>query len=125
MGLKDQVLAMKWVQKNIKAFGGDPKSVTLYGYSAGACCISLHLVSPMSRGLFHKAIISSCAMLGPIPRGEDSYSLAQKQARFLGCPDDNPEKILNCLKSKSAQEIADTLPKFLVLLPFLVTFFCN
>lgn len=49
-GLKDQVVLMKWVKKNIEAFGGDPNSITLLGYSAGAWSILLHMLSPMSEG---------------------------------------------------------------------------
>lgn len=48
--LKDQVVLLKWVQRNIEAFGGDPNSVTLLGYSAGGWSIILHLLSPMSQG---------------------------------------------------------------------------
>lgn len=49
-GMKDQVEALRWVQKNIAAFGGDPSSVTISGESAGGASIGLHLLSPMSRG---------------------------------------------------------------------------
>jgi len=49
-GLKDQVAAMKWVQKNIANFGGDPTQVTMYGESAGAASGHLHLFSPLSKG---------------------------------------------------------------------------
>lgn len=49
-GLKDQVLALKWVKENIHAFGGNPESVTIAGYNAGAASVTLHLVSPMSHG---------------------------------------------------------------------------
>lgn len=48
--LKDQVLVLKWVQEHIERFGGDPNQVTLIGCSAGAWSISLHMVSPMSKG---------------------------------------------------------------------------
>lgn len=50
MALKDQVLALKWVQRNIENFGGDPARVTLMGQSAGAVMVDLHLISPMSKG---------------------------------------------------------------------------
>lgn len=50
MGLKDQVLALKWVHSNIHFFGGDPRRVTLYGESSGAAAVQLHMLSPMSAG---------------------------------------------------------------------------
>ncbi|KAJ0183492.1 hypothetical protein K1T71_001468 [Dendrolimus kikuchii] len=58
-GMKDQVAALKWVRTNISNFGGDPKNVTVFGQSAGGSCVSYHLISPMSKGLFKRAIIQS------------------------------------------------------------------
>lgn len=49
-GLKDQVAALQWVQANIIDYGGDPNNVVIMGYSAGGASITLHLVSPMSKG---------------------------------------------------------------------------
>jgi len=51
-GMKDQVLALKWVKKNIDKFGGNRKEVTLFGQSAGSASVGLHLLSPMSKGKF-------------------------------------------------------------------------
>ena len=59
LGLMDQRLAMHWVQQNIHVFGGDPKQITIWGESAGAMSVGVHLVSPKSRGLFTKAIMQS------------------------------------------------------------------
>lgn len=57
-GLKDQVLALRWVQENIAKFGGDNKKVTLFGESAGAASVGLHLMSPLSKGLFENIATS-------------------------------------------------------------------
>lgn len=58
-GLFDQLKAIKWVQNNIAAFGGNPRNITVMGQSAGAGCIQVLLSSPLARGLFQRAIIQS------------------------------------------------------------------
>jgi para-nitrobenzyl esterase len=58
-GLLDQTAALKWVQRNIKTFGGDPDNVTVFGQSSGAGNINKLMVSPLARGLFHRAILQS------------------------------------------------------------------
>ena len=60
-----QVLVLKWIQNNIESFGGDKNQVTLAGESAGANSVALHLISPLSCGLYQRAILQSS---GATPR---------------------------------------------------------
>ena len=58
-GFEDQVALLRWVKANIAAYGGDPNQVTIGGESAGAISVCLHMMSPLSTGLFHRAILQS------------------------------------------------------------------
>jgi para-nitrobenzyl esterase len=60
----DQIAAMKWVRENIAGFGGDPDNVTLGGESGGSRGIAIHLVSPLSKGLFHRVVMQSGSAVG-------------------------------------------------------------
>ncbi|OWR42542.1 antennal esterase CXE5 [Danaus plexippus plexippus] len=111
-GLKDQVAALKWVQRNIASFGGDPDNVTIAGCSAGSFSVLLHMVSPMSKGLFHKGISMSGSPIDKAPLKENLYDLAVKQAQLLNCPTDNSKVIIDCLKTKHWKELGDSLLGF-------------
>lgn len=97
IGLKDQVEVLRWVRRNIKRFGGNPESITLFGNDAGAISISLHMVSPMSRNLFHKVILMSGSATAQwnVPRSQ--MKLAKRQARLLKCPVKNTTEMMECL----------------------------
>ncbi len=73
-GLLDLIAALRWVQDNIARFGGDPRCVTIFGQSAGAANVGLLMVSPLARGLFHRAIEQSGSVL---IRGRGTSSAAQ------------------------------------------------
>ena len=59
LGIHDQIVALHWVQENIDRFGGDPNNVTIFGNSAGGFTVGILMLSPLAKGLFHRAIIQS------------------------------------------------------------------
>jgi para-nitrobenzyl esterase len=78
LGLQDQCAALRWIQRAIGAFGGDPGQVTVFGESAGAGSIVCLLAMPAARGLFRRAIVQSAA-----PEGQLSAAEAAERARIL------------------------------------------
>ena len=87
-GLYDQYTAIKWVKENIEAFGGDPDNITIMGQSAGAMSVQQHCLSPMSKGLFNKAVMSSgggvskMMSTSPIEKNYEFWNAVMKNA---GC----------------------------------------
>ncbi|XP_058456716.1 uncharacterized protein LOC131434086 [Malaya genurostris] len=83
-GLKDQLLALRWVHENIKFFGGDPNNVTLFGESAGSWSTFLHYLSKNSRKYFHRAICQSGVVCTTSFFQVDPADKARKLAKTLG-----------------------------------------
>ena len=81
VGLLDQILALKWVQRNIRYFNGNPDSVTLFGESAGSASVSFLMVSPLARGLFHRAIGQSGSALSGWAFDQDPVNHAREIAK--------------------------------------------
>ena len=109
-GMLDQVEALKWIKENIKSFGGDPTRVTLLGESAGGSSVNLHLLSPLSKGLFHRVISESGSDLSPFAfHGESGVTLSSLElVEDLNCAATNKERMLDCLRNKTALQILNT-----------------
>jgi len=99
-GLKDQRSALRWVRSNIAAFGGDPRRLCIFGESAGASSVALHLLSPASRGLFGAALMESGSPIAT-PAGA-AEELAADFFRHSGCGEAQRrggQAVLSCLRA--------------------------
>src|SRR5262245_20098403 len=104
-GLMDQQAALRWVQRNIRAFGGDPGNITIFGQSAGGYSVYAQLASPQATGLFQKAIVES----GAYSLTQSSLAAAEAQgiafATAAGCAD------VVCLRALSVAAVLQAGPK--------------
>jgi carboxylesterase type B len=110
-GLLDQMLALRWVQENIAAFGGDPDNVTIAGQSAGSNCVGALLVAPAARGLFRRAILQS----GIVPcqvRAEAAAVTGSEILRRLNVTNDEDMASIETADLLAAQAAVDaeTIP---------------
>nr|CAD7447327.1 unnamed protein product [Timema bartmani] len=112
-GLKDQVAALRWINKNINQFGGDADRVTLFGCSAGGSSVHFHILSPLSTGLFHRGISQSGTALDPWAYIEQSQSYAFRLGRNLGLQTEDPQELLDLLRNVPADELEAAVVKLL------------
>ena len=111
-GLFDQLMALEWIQHNIKHFGGDPENVTLFGESAGAVSVSLHLMSPLSHSKFQRVILQSGVANMPwatLTAEQAKHRSIEFAVQYLRCKPtfNDMEAIASCLKEISPQQLAD------------------
>ncbi|XP_063596213.1 cholinesterase 2-like [Penaeus indicus] len=114
-GLKDQTLGLRWVQRNIANFGGDPRRVTLLGHGAGAASAHLQMLSSKSFGLFSRVILQSGTALCPWALGGAHRQVADYTARLVGCSSDlGAHHLLQCLQAVPAGKLVHTIAEYFV-----------
>uniref|UniRef100_A0A667ZN30 Carboxylesterase type B domain-containing protein n=1 Tax=Myripristis murdjan TaxID=586833 RepID=A0A667ZN30_9TELE len=124
-GFLDQIASLRWVQENIEAFNGDPDSVTIFGQSAGGISVSLLVMSPLAEGLFHKAIAMSGVLNIDAVNSATAFDsqliahsafLLQMIANLTECDNNDTEKLVECIKSKSEEDILNAIQQVKVFL---------
>ena len=110
-GLLDQQLALEWIADNVGNFGGDRGRVTLFGESAGAASVGLHLLSPLSRDYFRYAIMQSSSPISPwaVDSPKVAINRTQSVAKLMGCPLSPPKDALQCLRDVDPQQLSETM----------------
>ncbi|XP_075970130.1 carboxylic ester hydrolase-like isoform X2 [Anticarsia gemmatalis] len=105
-GIKDQVVALRWVKENIDNFGGDSNNITIFGESAGSGSVTFHMMSPMSKGLFHRVIAQSGVCTQDWSIGHKAKDRAFRLGKYLGKDTNDVNELADFLKSVPASKLA-------------------
>jgi para-nitrobenzyl esterase len=105
-GLMDQQAALRWVQDNIRPFGGDPRNVTIAGQSSGGTSVLVHLVSRGSRGLFHRAIVQS----GSFALTQQSLATAEADGEAFAAKAGGPDQTAEGLRRLPVADLVNNFP---------------
>ncbi|KAI7813651.1 neuroligin-3b [Triplophysa rosa] len=106
-GLLDQIQALRWINKNIGYFGGDPGRVTVFGSGIGASCVSLLTLSHHSEGLFHRAIIQSGSALSSWSVNYQPVKYTRLLAERVGCNVLDTHDLVLCMQKRSYKELVE------------------
>lgn len=107
-GLKDIVVALKWVRDNIRKFGGDPEKITVFGHSAGSVAAHMLLMSPMADGLFHQVILQSgTSLMECLFQRNNPRALAEKLANTLGLTYSSTAEMIDKLQKVDISGLID------------------
>jgi carboxylesterase type B len=113
-GLKDQTFALKWIKRNISAFGGDPNDITIFGTSAGGASVHYHLISDQSKDLFNRAIPMSGTAFNTSWALHPRRNYQERIAKNLGYDGEINEKdILKFLEEVDAAKLVEAAMKAL------------
>ncbi|KAJ3644894.1 hypothetical protein Zmor_022594 [Zophobas morio] len=112
-GIRDQIVALTFIKDNVKYFGGNPDSITVFGMSAGGASTHIHYLSPKSRGLFHRAMSQSGTALNPWVLMEQPLQKTKKLAASLGCGAKKVDHMVECLRKRSGRQVVASVKEFL------------